>query len=170
MYTPVLFCQGFGMPRYARISPKRGIRRLGLRRLHLLLVGLSLGAFPVAAEERDKSGPPGRHIYQTVSEDNQTRAPVQSRSTSCLTDAEILALFDRLDRDGDGRLTRADSRRREVGRDRIRVVAPDRHTLRFDLDGDGVATRREVVTAPSCVVPLRRGQMRIAEESVRNPQ
>lgn len=170
MYTPVQFWQGFGMPEYARILPKRGIRRLSQRRSYLLLVGLSLGAFPVAAEERSTSGPSGRHIYQTVGVDNQTRAPVQSRSTSCLTDAEILALFDRLDRDRDGQLTRADSRRREVGRDRIRLVAPDRHTLRFDLDGDGVATRREVVTAPSCVVPLRRGEMRTDAGSVRNPE
>lgn len=158
------------MSGYAQKSPKRGIRRLGLRRLHLLLVGLSLGAFPVAAEERSTSGPPGRHIYQTASEDNRTRAPVQSRSAGCLTDAEILAWFDRLDRDRDGQLTRADSRRREVGRDRIRVVAPDRRTPRFDLDGDGVATRREVVTAPSCVVAVRQGQTRTEAESVRRPQ
>jgi len=92
------------------------------------------------------------------------------RSATCLADTQAIVLFDRLDRDSDGRLTRADSRRREAGRDRIRVIASDRHTPRFDLDGDGIATRQEVVAASSCASLMRQGQMQTADEASRNAQ
>lgn len=92
----------------------------------------------------------------------------QPRYGTCLHDPQALVLFDRLDRDSDGRLTRADIRRREAGRDRVRVIARDRHTPRLDLDGDGLATRQEVVTASSCPGLMRYGQMPIGEQSAHN--
>ena len=92
----------------------------------------------------------------------------QPHSGTCLKNPEALVLFDRLDRDSDGRLTRADIRRREAGRDRVRVIAPDRHTLRFDLDGDGLATRQEVVAASSCPGLMQYGRMPIGEQSAHN--
>lgn len=166
------FCQGVGMATHARTPLSIMIRRLGVRSAQLTLVSLSLVASPVAADGRAGRGPSSLQVDGTVGaspqmQDDPTNTTVQPRSPTCLADPRALVMFDRLDRDSDGRLTRADSRQREPGRDRIRVVAPDRHTPRFDLDGDGLATRQEVATASSCASPAQRGPIPIADEASR---
>lgn len=166
------FCQCVSMSERARIPLTGFIRRLSARSARWILVSLSLAASPVAAESA-ALGPSSRQNDQTVSasprtQENQTNTPDQPRSSVCLTDTRALVVFDRLDRDGDGRLTRADIRRREAGRDRIRVIAPDRHTPRFDLNGDGVATRQEVVTTLPCPGLMPEGQMPTAAGSSHN--
>ena len=167
------FCQGVGMSKRARIPLTGFIRHLSVRGTRWILVSLSLAASPVAAHGSAAAGPSSRQVDQTVSasprtQENQTNTPDQPRSGVCLTDTRALVVFDRLDRDGDGRLTRADIRRREAGRDRIRVIAPDRHTPRFDLNGDGVATRQEVVTTSPCPGLMREGRMPTAAGSSHN--
>lgn len=173
--NPGHFCQGVGKSRNPRTPLSIMIRRLGVRSAQLTLVGISLVASPVAADGRAGPGPSSLQVDQTVSaspqmQDDPTNATVRRRSATCLPDTQVLVVFDRLDRDSDGRLTRTDIRRREAGRDRIRVVAPDRHTPRFDLDGDGIATRQEVVAASSCASLMQRGQMPTANEASRNAQ
>lgn len=173
--NPRQFCQGVGMSTHARTPLSKMIRRLGVRSAQLTFMSLSLAASPVAADGRAGPGPSSFQVDQTDSastpmQDYPTNTTERHRSATCLVDTQALVLFDRLDRDSDGRLTRADSRRREAGRDRIRVVAPDRHTLRFDLDGDGIATREEVVEGSSCASLLQRDQMPTADEASRNSQ
>ena len=172
--NPRHFCQGVGMSTHARTLSKL-IKRLGVRSAQLTLVSLSLVASPVAADGRAGPGPSSLQVDQTVSaspqmQDYQTNTTVRPRFATCLPDTQVLVLFDRLDRDSDGQLTRTDIRRREAGRDRIRVVASDRHALRFDLDGDGIATRQEVVEASSCASLLQRGQMPTSDEASRIAQ
>ena len=173
--NPGHFCQGVGMSRNARTPISIMIRRLGVRSAQLTLVSLSLVASPVAADGRAGPGPSSLQVNGTVSaspqmQDNPTNTTVQPRSPTCLADPRAIVVFDRLDRDSDGRLTRADSRRREAGRDRIRVIASDRHSSRFDLDGDGIATRQEVVAASSCASLMRQGQMPTADKVSRHAQ
>lgn len=170
--NPGHFGQGVGMSRNPRTPLSVMISRLGVRSAQLTLVSISLVASPVAADGRAGPGPSSLQVNGTVRaspqmQDNPTNTTVQPRSPTCLADPRAIVVFDRLDRDSDGRLTRADSRRREAGRDRIRVVAPDRHTSRFDLDGDGLATRQEVATASSCASPAQRGPIPIADEATR---
>ncbi len=171
--NPRLSRQGLNMSRQARLLPAVLARPLRGRSVPWLLVCLSLVASPVLAEGKVSPGPSSRQADETVRASypipgNQAGTLDQPRSGTCLNHPQALVLFDRLDRDSDGRLTRADIRRREAGRDRVRVVAPDRHTARFDLDGDGLATRQEVVTASSCPGLMRYGQMPIGEQSAHN--
>jgi EF hand len=70
--------------------------------------------------------------------------------STCIGASRLVASFDRLDRNGDGRLTREDTRRLQARRDRATLIGQDRHILRFDLDRDGRATRQELLSAASC--------------------
>lgn len=174
-FNPRHFCQGVVMSTHARTPLSKMIRRLGVRSAQLTFVSLSLAASPVAADGRAGPGPSSFQVDRTDSaslpmQEDPSNTTERYRSATCLADTQAIVLFDRLDRDSDGRLTRADSRRREAGRDRIRVIASDRHTPRFDLDGDGIATRQEVVAASSCASLMRQGQMQTADEASRNAQ
>jgi len=170
-FNPRHSWQDVGMSRHAQIPPTETTKPLKVRRAQWMLVSLSLAASPVLAEETGmlslsshQADARAAHSAST----NQTSMFGRAQPRTDLCDPDALALFDRLDRDSDGRLTRADIRRREAGRDRVRVVASNRHTLRFDLDGDGMATRQEAVSASSCASLTRQDHMPPADDASRN--
>jgi len=68
--------------------------------------------------------------------------PVQGQR--CDTDADLDRILSRLDRDGDGILTSADTRQRLMGRDRASRPRLDPLIVRLDRDGDGRVTRAEL--------------------------
>lgn len=142
---------------HVRTSHSKLIKRLVKRSAQSIIVGLSVVSSPAVADGWPGPGPSSLQVDQTT-----------SASATCLADSQAIVVFDRLDRDSDGRLTRTDIRRREAGRDRVRVVAPDRHTQRFDLDGDGMATRQEAVAASSCALLRYQGQTQALDNASRN--
>jgi hypothetical protein len=102
---------------------------------------------PAVAEDPARSEPASiqeRRSVEGLAGSAGLRA--QPDATICVGRAEALARFDRLDRDGDGRLTTTDMRRRDMRRDRHRLARTDPLAAPLDIDGDGNATRREVET------------------------
>lgn len=167
------FCQGVGMSTRTQTLSEL-IGRRDVRHAQLILASLSMVASPATADGRAGPNPPSLRVDPTVSasptlQDHPTNTTQRPSSATCFPDTQMLVLFDRLDRDSDGRLTRTDIRRREAGRDRIRVVAPDRHT-RLDLDGNGIATRQEVIAASSCASLMRQDHMQPADEALSSAQ
>lgn len=82
--------------------------------------------------------------------------PGPATAPACTAPGLSETAFDRLDRDGDGVLTLADTRRRWMGRDRGRRAGTDPVLQRLDRDGDGRVSRQEITRlAPAChrVVP-----------------
>lgn len=76
-------------------------------------------------------------------------APATPTTASCADPRLSGATFDRLDRDGDGVLTRADTRRRWMGRARANRAGVDPVLHRLDRDGDGRVSRAEIAANPS---------------------